>query len=210
LTVTDNLGATDSDSATVNIADNTPPVVTCPADVTIECDQSTEPSNTGEATATDACDPTPAVTYSDVETPGSCPAEKTITRAWTATDACGNTSSCVQTIEVVDTTAPDISFNAPATIIPPDAPISFTATATDNCDLDPSIEITGYDCFFLTKKGKRIDKKESCVVSITGDTITIVDSGGVNDHIEWYGRATDSCGNVAEGTFEILVVNPAH
>jgi Mg-chelatase subunit ChlD len=191
------------------IDDTTAPTLTCPLDMTIECDTSTDPSNTGFATASDNCEPAPTVTYSDVELSGSCPAEKTITRTWTATDDAGNVSSCVQTIEVVDTTAPEISFNAPATIIPPDAPISFTATATDNCDPDPSIVITSYDCFFLTKKGKRIDKTESCVVSIADDTITILDSGGIDTHIEWGSRATDSCGNEAEETFETLVVNPA-
>ena len=115
----------------------------------------------------------------------------------------------MQTIEVLDTIPPDISSNAPATIIPPDATISFTATATDNCDSEPYVEITSYDCFKFTKKGKRIDKTESCVVSISNNTITILDSGGVDDHITWTARATDSCGNVAEGTFETLVVNPA-
>ncbi|MEZ5031032.1 MAG: hypothetical protein R2787_06515 [Saprospiraceae bacterium] len=43
--------------------ENTPPVITCPVDVTIDCDD--DPFDlllTGEATATDNCDPTPVVT----------------------------------------------------------------------------------------------------------------------------------------------------
>jgi len=109
-----------------------------------------------------------------------------------------------------DTTPPDISFNAPSTIIPPDAPISFTATATDICDNNPSVEITEYDCFKFTKKGKKIDKKDSCVVELAGATVTIMDSGGVDDHITWTVIATDNCGNEAEETHEVEVVNPAH
>jgi hypothetical protein len=94
----------------------------------------------------------------------------------------------------------------PATITPPDAPISFTATATDNCDEDPSVEITGFDCFFFTKKGKRIDKTESCVVEVVGDTITILNTGGVGTHITWTTLATDSCGNFDQVECEVEVV----
>ena len=195
LTVTDGDGATGTDTETVTITDFTPPDLTCPADVTIECDESTDPSNTGSATATDNCDPSPDVTYTDVEASGACAAEKTITRTWVATDECGNTNTCVQTINVVDTTPPVISCNAPATITPPDAPISFTATAVDNCDPAPSVSITGYDCRSFTKKGKEIDKKESCIVNVDGDTITILDSGGVGDQITWTVSAVDECGN---------------
>jgi hypothetical protein len=206
LTVTDEDGAPAACTAIVTVMDTTSPVITCSADVSIECDQSTDTSNTGVATATDNCDPAPIITYSDVETPGECPEEKTISRTWTATDTYGNSSSCTQTIEVVDTTSPVIECNTPATITPPDAPISFAAMATDNCDNEPSFEITGFDCFKFTKKGKRIDKTESCVVEVEGDTITILDSGGVGDHISWTVLATDNCGNEAEKECELEVV----
>ncbi len=208
LTVTDEEGAPAACTAIVTVVDTISPEITPPDDVTIECDQPTDPSNTGSATATDNCDSAPGITYSDSEVLGDCGTAKTVTRTWTATDASGNSSSATQTIEVEDTTPPIISSNAPDTITPPDAPISFTATATDNCDAPPAVEITGYDCFFFTKKGKRIDKKESCVVSIANDTITILNSGGVGTQIKWTGRATDDCGNVAETTFETIVVNP--
>jgi hypothetical protein len=124
------------------------------------------------------------------------------------TDNQGNTDSDDVTITVEDTTPPVISSNAPATITPRDAPISFTATATDNCPV-PIVEITECDCYFLTKKGKRMDKTESCVVEVEGATITILDSGGVDDHITWTTQATDSSGNVTVEIFEMLVVNPA-
>ena len=209
LTVTDEEGAPAACTAIVTVVDTTPPVIACPPDVTIECDESTNPANTGSATATDNCDTISNITHSDVTTPGECPQEYTITRTWNATDASGNSSSCVQTINVVDTTMPVIDCNAPATITPPDAPISFTATATDNCDDDPSVEITGFDCFIFTKKGKKIDKEESCIVEVAGDTITILDNGGVGTNITWIVRATDSCGNVAEKECKVEVINPS-
>jgi hypothetical protein len=61
----------------------------------------------------------------------------------------------------------------------------------------------------IANNGKTIDKSESCIVSIAGDTITILDSGGVGDHIEWTVHAVDGCGNTSEQTCSVLVVNPA-
>ncbi|WP_163338528.1 C13 family peptidase [Desulfopila sp. IMCC35008] len=209
LTVTDLSGASDEDSTLITVLDTIPPDISCPSDSTIECDESTDPFETGMATVTDACDSNPTVTFTDVTTPGTCPAAFSLSRTWIGTDYCGNTNSCVQEINVVDTTPPVIECNAPGTITPPEAPISFTATATDNCDSDPLTEITSYDCYTYTKKGKETDKKESCVVSIVNDTVTVMDSGGVGTHISWMSRSTDSCGNITEQECETLVVNPA-
>ena len=207
LTVTDDAGDEDTATASVTILDIAPPVFSnVPGDVTVECDSVPEPASVA---ATDDCDQNPMVSFSEVRTEGSCPDNYTLTRTWTATDSCGNTSSGVQTIEVADTTPPLIECNAPAAITPPDAPIAFTVTATDNCDGDPSVEITEHACFKYTKKGKRIDKAESCVVNVVGDTITILDSGGVGDRITWIVRANDSCGNVTFHECGVDVVNPA-
>jgi hypothetical protein len=125
----------------------------------------------------------------------------------TVTDEWGNASSCNATVTVVDEVSPVAMCNAPDTIVPPDVPISFTATASDNCDIS-SVEITEYEFYKLTKKGKRIDKTEDGMVDLTGDTITILDSGGVNTHILWKVIATDNSGNTTEKSCEILVVKP--
>ena len=90
-----------------------PPVITCPANVTLECDESTVPIIDGgslpSATATDNCDPNPMLAYSDTFAPGNCPQNRVITRTWTAIDGCGETSSCVQTITIQDTEAPEVT-----------------------------------------------------------------------------------------------------
>ena len=125
----------------------------------------------------------------------------------TVEDDQGASDTCTATVTVVDDTPPEIECNSPPTITPPDAPISFTATATDNCGVS-SVMITEYDCFKFTKKGKRIDKTESCEVAIAGDTVTILDSGGVGDNITWTVRATDSSGNETESQCAVVVVNP--
>ncbi len=60
----------------------------------------TNPSQTGTATATDACDPNPVITFTDMTAPGNCPGTFVITRTWKATDACNNMAQCVQKIYV--------------------------------------------------------------------------------------------------------------
>ncbi len=127
----------------------------------------------------------------------------------TVTDDGGLADSCAATVTVVDATPPVLQCNTPATIVPPDAPISFTATATDACGA-VTVEVTAYDCYKFTKKGKRIDKTGSCAVQLAGDTTSILDSGGVGTTIEWSVTATDGGGNEVTETCTTDVVNPGH
>lgn len=127
----------------------------------------------------------------------------------TVTDALGLEDECAATVTVVDEAAPVIQCNAPATITPPDAPIAFTATATDACG-PASAVVTGFECFKQTKKGKTVDKGGSCVVQVSGATVTILDSGGVGDHIVWRVTAEDGSGNTITQSCEVVVANPGN
>jgi hypothetical protein len=128
------------------------------------------------------------------------------------TDDQGAMDACEATVTVVDLEPPTIFCNAPSTIIPPDAPIAFTASALDNCLAETGVTtvITGFDCFEIKQNGKVIDKTASCEVSFTAATITILNTGGVNDHITWNVTATDGSGNQTHAVCEVLVVNPGH
>src|SRR5437867_594216 len=42
----------------IRFVDTTPPVITCPADKNLECGESTDPNQTGKATASDNCSTT--------------------------------------------------------------------------------------------------------------------------------------------------------
>jgi hypothetical protein len=46
------------------------------------------------------------------------------------------------------------------------------------------------------------------VVSFEGTEITILDSGGVDDHITWTVEAVDIHGNESSEVCEVVVVNP--
>jgi hypothetical protein len=107
---------------------------------------------------------------------------------------------------VVDTTPPEIACNAPATLRPRDAVISFSATASDTCDDEVAAEVTAYDCYTFTTKERRVSKLDSCIVSFAGDTLTIHDVGGVGNNVAWTVEAEDDSGNVGRTSCELLVV----
>ncbi len=135
-TASDDCGNTSSCTQIIIIDDSTPPVISCPGDVTLDCTASTLPSAVaapGFASATDDCDPEVIPTYSDVTIEGACPQEYTITRTWVAIDDCGNSSNCVQLIAVEDNTPPAIICPVDLTIECSDTIPTTAATATDNC-----------------------------------------------------------------------------
>ena len=46
--------------------------ITCPGNIVIDCAASTNPSNTGTATASDDCSGVQSITSTDVNSPGTC------------------------------------------------------------------------------------------------------------------------------------------
>jgi hypothetical protein len=119
---------------TITVRDLTPPQITAPPSVVLDCPASTLPSATGTAVAMDECSPA-TVTYSDATTI-PCGGTKVITRTWIATDECGNRSTAMQTITVQDTRPPTITGPADRLLqCPADTRPSATgmATAQDGC-----------------------------------------------------------------------------
>jgi hypothetical protein len=154
-TVTNNCGS-NSCQQRIDVVDTTPPEITCPPDKTFECDAI---GDFGDPIVTDNCDPDPEVNV-EVETIiGDCrqvplvagisvPPKLTVVRTITATDGSGdtfvaatgntgNTAQCVQRIDIIDTTPPQL-FDCPAEItVCQGDPLSFTlplcSDACGNC-----------------------------------------------------------------------------
>jgi HYR domain len=167
----------------IHVVDTTAPDLSIPVNAAIQCNQSSDPSNTGVASATDACGPTPSVAYSDTVAPGACPNQYVITRTWTATDACGNFASGVQTISVGDNNLAVITVPANVTIACSEssAPSNTgTATAIDACDANPTVTYS-----------------DSTMPGTCANESTITRT--------W--TATDACGNVSTGTQVITIVD---
>ncbi len=136
-TATDTCGNSSSCVQTITVQDTTKPVVTCPPNKVFDCVM----GDAGTTTATDNCGPgaIKSLTSNDVITNARCPL--VIERTWTVTDTCGNSSSCVQTITVQDTTKPTITCQTGKIVACKDA-ISFDQpSASDNCDPSPAIVI---------------------------------------------------------------------
>ena len=123
----------------ITVTDVTAPVIAAlPATTTINCPSVPQFAT---ATATDECGSSFTLTYDDVTTPGACAGSYSVTRTWTAKDACNNSSTGSQTINVQDVTAPVIApLPGPTTINCPDTPVFATATATDECGSSFTLE----------------------------------------------------------------------
>ncbi len=180
-TATDACGNAASFTQTINVNDNLSPVLSgLPvSEVNVSC-YAFVPA-VAAVTAQDNCDGTiQAILVSDETNPGSS-CNNTITRTWTATDVCGNSTSFTQTINVNDDLDPVLSELPVATVnvtCYADVPAVAAVNAQDNCDGAIAPEFTSEES----------NEGTSC-----NNTITRV----------W--TATDACGNSASFTQTIHV-----
>lgn len=229
---------TNSDTVirTVNVIDDSPPLITLNGDdpltdevetesLTIECHTAfTDPG----ATAADACDgPAPVSVSSNVD-PN---AVGTYTITYTATDDHGTpgdpsddlVATATRTINVVDTTDPTITLNgaSPLTI---ECHTAFTdpgASATDICagDLDSAIQVSGIvdadtvGAYTLTYTVRDASGNAATVertvnvVDTTGPAITL--NGASSMTVECHTSFTDPGASAADACDNAVPVTPA-
>ncbi len=128
VTIRDNCGNSATQTFVIYIVDTTAPeIVSVPENMTLECSDEIPMPNVNDVVAVDNCgaalipnsnDPTAYAVYAEgnnnhveisveaATTDGLCDGSYIITWTWTATDFCGNESTAVTTITVVDNTAP--------------------------------------------------------------------------------------------------------
>ncbi len=101
-------GCCQTATVTLNLSDSTPPVLmNVPADLTISCDDAFP--SAGNVTAFDQC-PGVFMDYTEASSQsyiGDC-GSYVITKTWKATDFCGNQTTGVQLVNVVDQVKPEI------------------------------------------------------------------------------------------------------
>ena len=157
----------------ITVQDTNRPVINCPINITIQCQDANAPANVGSATATDLCSPFPLViNFNDIIIPGNCSGNYIISRSWTATDRCANATTCIQEIAVIDTAKPilicplGVTINCEQSTNPVN---TGNVTATDNC----------------TPLITNIVFQDNIVTGICANTFTI----------QRHWMATDNCGN---------------
>ncbi|UCH84124.1 MAG: hypothetical protein JSW50_00090, partial [Candidatus Latescibacterota bacterium] len=159
------------------IDDTTPPQISGPANIEIECTNGIPAADIGLVTASDNCGE-PVVTHvGDVSDRNSCP--ERIVRTYRATDTCGNTADHTQIILVHDTIEPTVSCAGDINVecvedIPP--PNTANVTANDNCGQVTVVHV------------EDISDGKSCPQTITRVYL-----------------AADNCGNSVECTQKIIV-----
>ena len=180
-TVGDACGQSQTVSVSLSFTDQTPPELSCPPDITLECVTDPDPSITGTATAEDFCTDNPTIAYTD-EWSGT-PCDQLVERQWTATDEAGNAHSCVQLIQILDVEnpvlidCPTMDLTVPCDSIP-DPP---EVTASDNCTPEPEIQITE-----TQQPGQNPNESYRLLR-------------------EW--TAIDSCGNASSCSYTLIVVD---
>ncbi|MES2006154.1 MAG: choice-of-anchor D domain-containing protein [Bacteroidota bacterium] len=177
--VTDAAGNMTAAQQIISLHDTQAPVLSAaPADATVECNAVPAAA---VLTATDNCS-TAVVTYAEVRTNGSSVSNYTLTRTWTATDACGNTSTKTQVITVQDTQLPLIT--APA-----DITVNNTAGQCVATSVNLGTPVTSDNCGV-----KLVTNNAPATYPIGNTTVT------------W--TVTDNSNNIATATQVITVVAP--
>jgi hypothetical protein len=190
-TATDACGNSSTAFAEYAIVDTQSPEIVCPSDLILECG---DPDNSiailawlDSVTGTDVSGCSEVVfdsTVPDALPELDCSGTISMPITFTATDACGNTSTCVADIFVNDTTAPEF-VNCPA---------DFTV----NVDVD----LCGSNPLFSTPVAD-----DACSVEVTQ---TVGPASGqtfdVGETLITY-EAIDACGNTAECIFTVTVID---
>ncbi|MCB0525262.1 MAG: HYR domain-containing protein, partial [Saprospiraceae bacterium] len=146
LTADDGNGNSASCDFTVTLIDDTPPVITCPADVTLSADANCSGvvGSYSPVTVSDNCSANPTVTQSpDPSTPLMGHNDSEVVTL-TADDGNGNSASCDFTVTLIDDTPPvitcpaDVTLSADANcsgVVGPYSP----ASVSDNCNTNPTV-----------------------------------------------------------------------
>ncbi|MBN2446622.1 MAG: right-handed parallel beta-helix repeat-containing protein, partial [Phycisphaerae bacterium] len=194
--LSDSLGqAVYADTVAMDVIDDVPPTITCPADFAVECEGDVPAAYvdlaeflTAGGTASDNCGVALVLSLTSDSGLSGGICGGTVTRVYRVTDDCGNYAECTQIITVDDTTNPTITCpsdfavecegNVPTPYADLTAFLAAGGTAGDNCDTALTLSLTS---------------DSGLSGGICGGTVTRV-----------Y-RVTDDCGNYAECTQVITV-----
>ena len=189
-------------SAQIEVDDTEPPKLTCPGAMVEECTSPAGAIATLTPSATDNC---PNLGVAQCAGSGGTFPLGTNSVSCSVTDGSHNTSTCVTSVTVKDTTPPVISSvsASPATLWPPDhkmVPVTVSVAVTDTCD--PSVASR---CKIVSvSSNQRCDRS---ALRITGP-LTVLLAADRDDGARGYTiqvQCADASGNTATGTVTVNV-----
>ena len=202
-TATDVCGNSITDVATVTIVDTTPPQITCPEDLILECGDASNDALISawlaSVSATDECNMTSPVSvinsYDISGFSNQCGLTGTQVVTFTATDDCLNTRTCTASIIILDTTDPAITQEA----IPETVECNGSGNLAELND-------------WLNRQGDAIatDVCSDDPLLWTYELLTIDDNCNNTGIFNYRFTVTDNCGNTAstDAAFTIVDVTP--
>lgn len=184
LTASLSLTGQDINNTDIGLIDMTPPEFTfVPADITIDCSENIPQE---QATASDFLGLS-SLTFSDAALPGTGCTSEIITRTWTATDLCGNTTQATQVLTITDSQAP---------VITPLHPLLQNLNSGDEITVDCNTP------FVLTETDVAVTDDCGSEVSVEVVEEEILFGNCLEDgYVVWmhcYFSALDACGNASE------------
>jgi hypothetical protein len=172
----DNCGNASEFVQNITISDLEGPVFAGPNNVSAPCDNY---AVVIDVTATDNCSGVVEVVIAGESISGSgC--SRVVTRTYSATDGCGNTTTFVQTIQLIDDVAPSVTNPPVAVTRDCNQPIpSYTPIWADNCDASISTEMveTAFTIGCSTIITRAYTGTDDCLNSTTVNyVVTLVDT----------------------------------
>jgi hypothetical protein len=207
-------------SQTVSVVDTNPPALAGYPDKTVACGVSWD---FDWPVASDSCSGTNvAVSVLQTQTNGACP--RLVTRWWLATDPCGNTNTCSQSVTVVDTAPPVLTCVSDKTVDCAAAWNFDSPGASDSCSgtnvaVTVLLTVTNGNCpRVITRSWLAIDacgNTNTCsqavtVVNTSAPMLTCVSNKTVNCEINWafdVPQAWDPCFNTSLPVWVVDTVN---
>lgn len=176
-TAVDACGNSTSLSQTITFIDETGPIfISFPEDLSLSCDQQIPAA---EVEAEDTCSDLDGIEMTEEIIEGDCDASYTVVRTYTATDACGNSTSQSQTITVTDDQAPVFD--------------EYPMEVSVSCD-----EINSFNY--------EVSADDNCGVSFLSYSDSSDDYSCGNEIIRTW-TSTDECGNASSVEQIILVID---
>lgn len=187
---TDACGNTSTCSREFDVVDETHPLVMCPADQLLTCDQQIPVPDTSIVLAEDACGTIEITHMEDALENASCP--EVVRRTYAVSDACGHTVQCVQHLLRNDLQEPALTCPPDVTLDPFEnnmqATVQFSGAAR-RASNSVSPEFAGYPS----------EVRDACstpVLSFDDETVSTMDCPVARiTRRTW--TATDGCGNKA-------------